>query len=126
MPGRRILVIDDSSLIREVARLGLERVESWSVITAENGSDGVAKAEAERPDAILLDWVMPGMEGPAVCQALKAGEATRAIPVIFLTGSEDAAQSGALESLPVHGVIAKPFDPAGLAGQVAEALGWEI
>lgn len=117
--SRRILVIDDSDLIRQVATLALGRA-GWEVLTAEDGTTGADLAVAERPDAILLDVVMEGLDGPATLTLLREREATRETPVLFLTAkAEDAI---ALED--AQGVIAKPFDTATLAAAVSAALGW--
>lgn len=123
--ARRILVIDDSALIREVARVCLQRRDDLVVQTASTGVEGVAAALARPPDAILLDVVMPDMDGPAALQALRAHDRTRAIPVVLVTGRDSAADRRAFSALGVVGVIAKPFDAATLAGQVRDMLGWQ-
>jgi CheY-like chemotaxis protein len=122
---RRILVVDDSPLIREAARIGLEAVAGHSVETAQSGEESVARAAAQRPDAILLDVVMPGMDGPATLAALRAGEATRDLPVVMVTGLDAATHGPQLEELGAAGMISKPFDPSTLAAQVAQLLRWE-
>lgn len=122
---RRILVVDDSPLIREAARIGLEAVAGHSVETAQSGEEAVARAAAQRPDAILLDVVMPGMDGPATLAALRAGEATRDLPVVMVTGLDAATHGPQLEELGAAGMISKPFDPTTLASQVAQLLRWE-
>ncbi len=122
---RRILVVDDSPLIREAARIGLEAVAGHSVETAQSGEEAVARAAAQRPDAILLDVVMPGMDGPATLAALRAGEATRDLPVVMVTGLDAATHGPQLEELGAAGMISKPFDPSTLAAQVAQLLRWE-
>ena len=121
---KQILVVDDSPLIREVARLGLEAGSGWKVLSAESGPEAVARASAERPEAILLDVVMPGMDGPATLRELRAVPATTQIPVILVTARDGSADRARFESLDVAGVITKPFTMQGLAGQVAEILGW--
>jgi CheY-like chemotaxis protein len=116
----RVLVIDDSDLIRQVAQLALGRA-GWETLLAPAGREGVELAAAERPDAILLDVVMDGFDGPETLALLRAGEATREIPVLFLTARE----SGAFDPGDAQGVIAKPFEIGTLAGDVAAALGWQ-
>jgi DNA-binding response OmpR family regulator len=117
--ARRILVIDDSDLIRQVAQLGLARA-GWEVLTAEGGREGAALAETERPDAILLDVVMDDLDGPATLVLLREQEATRDIPVLFLT----ARPQDAIGADGAAGVLAKPFDVGSLAADVSAALGW--
>jgi CheY-like chemotaxis protein len=125
-PGvrRTILVVDDSALIREVVRIGLGGERGWEVRMAASGAEGVEAASRERPDAILLDVEMPDLDGPATLARLRAQDATREIPVLFLTGHSAEEDCRELEALGASGVIAKPFDPAGLAAEVTRRLGW--
>jgi len=122
---RRILIVDDEDDIREVAQMSLEMVAGWEVIPARSGDEGVRLAAERRPDAILLDVMMPGMDGPATAALLRARAETAAIPVILLTAKVQPADRRHLESLGVAGVLAKPFDPMELANQVSSVLGWE-
>ena len=121
----RILIIDDEDDIREVAALSLESVAGWEVIKASSGAQGLARAAEHQPDAILLDVMMPAMDGPAMLAKLRAARATSHIPIVLLTAKVQAVQNGSLSHLPVAGILLKPFDPLRLAGQVADALGWE-
>jgi CheY-like chemotaxis protein len=121
---KRVLVVDDSLLIREVARVSLESAGDFVVATAESGAQAVEAALAERPDAILLDVVMPEMDGPATVEALRARDETRKIPVVLVTGRDQEEDHRAFAELGVEGVIAKPFDAGALAGQVRDLLGW--
>jgi CheY-like chemotaxis protein len=124
MPGKRILVIDDEDDIREVAQVSLELVGSFEVITASNGRDGVDRARSERPDAILLDVMMPDMDGPTTLAELRADPATHDIPVVFLTAKTQMAERTRLAELGAAGVLTKPFDPLKLPAEVAAALQW--
>ena len=124
MATKHILIIDDEDDIREVAQLSLETVGNWEVVTARSGQEGLAKAAAARPDAILLDVMMPDMDGPTTFQQLLNTSAIRHIPVILMTAKVQASDRRRFASLGVKGVIAKPFDPLTLAEQVTEALGW--
>jgi CheY-like chemotaxis protein len=121
---RRVLIVDDEDDIREVAQMSLEMVAGWEVIPARSGDEGVRLAAEERPDAILLDVMMPGMDGPATAERLRERPETAAIPVILLTAKVQPADRRRLESLGVAGVLAKPFDPMELANQVSAVLGW--
>lgn len=121
---KRILIIDDEDDIREVAQLCLEMVASWEVLTACSGSEGIAIAEVQQPDAILLDVMMPDMDGIATFQNLRANIATHHIPVILLTAKVQSADRRRFAQLGVKEMIPKPFNPLKLASQVAEALGW--
>lgn len=124
MTAKRILVIDDEDDIREVAQLCLETLGGWEVITASSGNEGLCKALAELPDAIILDVMMPQMDGPTTYQKLRENTATQNIPVIFLTAKAQLAEQRKFAELGAKGVLAKPFEPLLLANQVAEVLGW--
>jgi DNA-binding response OmpR family regulator len=117
-----VLVVDDSLLMRSAAALGLSRVAGWDVATAASGRAGVELAAGYRPDAILLDVVMPELDGPATLRALREQATTHDTPVVFLTAG--AGEPGALVALGAAGVIAKPFEPGELAAQLSEVLGW--
>ena len=126
MKGKRILLIEDEDDIREVARLSLENAEGWEVQTARSGPEGLALAGRARPDAILLDVMMPGMDGPATLERLHSTVATEHIPVILFTAKSQAAELRRFAELGAAAVITKPFDPMKLASQVAQVLGWKV
>lgn len=122
---KRVLVIDDEDDIREVAQLSLEAVAGWEVFGASSGSEGLRVAAEQQPDAILLDVMMPEMDGPSTFRALRAQAATAEIPVILLTAKVQASDRSRFQDLGVSGVLTKPFDPMELARQVSDTLGWE-
>ena len=122
MSSNRILVIDDDDSIREVAQLALEILGGWQVSTAGGGADGVAKAAAERPDVILLDVMMPDLDGPATLARLRTAAATNDIPVIFLTAKIRPADRARFLGLGAEGVITKPFDPTSLSDEIFALL----
>lgn len=124
MTVKRILLIDDEDDIREVAQLCLETVGGWEVITADCGKEGLIKAEQEQPDAILLDVMMPELDGPATFQALQKNAATKDIPVVLLTAKVQASEQRRFSELGVKAVLAKPFDPLSLSTELAAVLGW--
>lgn len=126
MTSKRILVIDDEDDIREVAQLCLETLGGWEVMTAACGSEGLLKAETQQPDAILLDVMMPDMDGPTTFHKLKVNPATEDIPVVFLTAKVQAAEQRRFAELGVKAVLTKPFDPLMLATEVAKVLGWNL
>jgi CheY-like chemotaxis protein len=121
---RRVLVVDDDDMLREVAKVSLEMVGGWEVLTAGSGSEACEVAVRERPDALLLDVMMPGMDGPSTVVALRGEPVTRDIPVIFLTAKVGGDGHQQWEHLDVSGVIPKPFDPMSLPAEVARLLGW--
>jgi CheY-like chemotaxis protein len=121
---KRILVIDDEDDIREVAQVSLELVGPFDVVTASNGRDGVERARTAQPDAILLDVMMPDLDGPSTLAELRADPATRAIPVLFLTAKTQAAERARLAELGADGILTKPFDPLKLASDISTTLHW--
>ena len=124
MPDKRVLVIDDEDDIREIAQDSLEMLGGYQVSTASSGAQGLVDARAQRPDAILLDMMMPDMDGTETFQKLQEDATTRDIPVILLTAKVQSSDRLRFAKLGVTGVIAKPFDPLSLADQVAQILGW--
>ncbi len=126
MAERNILIIDDENDIREVAAMSLESVCGWGVMQAGSGKEGVRIAEERHPDAILLDVMMPDLDGPSTLQLLKANQITAQIPVIFLTAKVQSADRKRFADLGVSAVLSKPFDPMVLGEQIAEALGWAL
>ncbi|HEX8451588.1 MAG TPA: response regulator [Longimicrobium sp.] len=121
---KRILIVDDEDDIREVAQMTLEMMAGWEVRAAPSGESALSMAAADPPDAILLDVMMPGMDGPATLARLLADPATARVPVVFLTAKAQAAEQRRLAEMGAAGVLAKPFDPARLAEQVSQVLGW--
>lgn len=121
---KRVLVVDDDDDIREVAAASLELVGGWDVLTANCAAEAIMLAETEQPDAILLDVMMPDMDGASAARRLRAGPKTRHIPVVLLTAKVQPGDRNLFEDLPVVAVIAKPFRPTELPSQLAEVLGW--
>lgn len=124
MNRKRILLVDDDPVILEVAQLTLEAVGGFQVSTAGGGAEALVAAARDLPDAILLDMMMPGMDGPTTVAGLRDNAATRDIPVILLTAKTKGPIRHSWTDLGVAGLIAKPFDPMRLPNQVAELLGW--
>jgi DNA-binding response OmpR family regulator len=123
-PQRCVLIIDDSAVIRQIAEMTLGS-RGWRILTAESGPQGIAIAASERPDAILLDVVMPDPDGLETLSRLRGDARTVGIPVIFLTGLADREEERAkLSALGAAGVLAKPFDPGTLPELIAGVLRW--
>ena len=121
---RRILIIDDEDDIREVAALSLETIAGWEIVVARSGAQGLAIAAECRPDAILLDVMMPGMDGPATFRELRRNPVTASIPVLLLTAKVQSSDQRRFADLGVQAVLFKPFDPLTLAKQIGDSLGW--
>jgi two-component system, OmpR family, alkaline phosphatase synthesis response regulator PhoP len=124
MIERRILIIDDEEAIQTVVQFGLKMTAGWDVMTASSGSEGIVRAQAEQPDMILLDVMMPEMDGLATFRALQQQADTRSIPVIFLTAKAQASEKRLFNDTGVNGVITKPFNALELAEQICKVLEW--
>ena len=118
----RVLIIDDEEDTRSIASMSLTILGGLEVIEAENGQDGVNKAAAEQPDVILLDMMMPIMDGPSTLEALRSNDRTRNIPVIFLTAKAMTSDIERLKRMGARGILTKPFDPTVLATQMKAIL----
>ena len=118
----RVLVIDDEAPIRLLCRVNLE-AEGMTVLEAKDGPSGVAKAKEEQPDVVLLDVMMPGLDGWRVAEELLEDPNTREIPIVFLTARAEFRDRA--RGLDIGGVdyITKPFNPVELAPLVRSLLG---
>ena len=118
----KVLIVDDEEDVRYVARMSLARIGNMTVIEAASGEEGITLARSERPDVILLDMMMPGMNGTVTFATLREIEETRAIPVVFLTARTSADEVAQLKMMGARGVVAKPFDPMTLARDITALL----
>jgi two-component system OmpR family response regulator len=118
----RILLVDDEADIREVVELSLRLDPAFSVRSCASGADAIAAAGNWRPDMILCDVMMPGMDGPATLARLRESPQTVNTPVVFMTARVQAHEIEHFKSLGAVGVIAKPFDPMTLAASVRNHL----
>ena len=118
MTAIRLLHVDDEPDIRTVVELALSLDPIFEVRSCESGADALAAAAEWRPDVMLLDVMMPVMDGPATLAQLRANPATTDIPVIFMTARAQARETERFRSLGAIGVIPKPFDPMTLAASV--------
>lgn len=120
-----ILIVDDEEDVRAITQLGLEMGAGWTVITASSGQEALSIAAEQQPDAILLDMMMPDMDGRSTLQKLRQNASTQAIPVILVTAKVQQSDQTSFLDLPVAAIIPKPFRPLLLAEQIREALGWD-
>jgi two-component system, OmpR family, response regulator len=118
----RVLIADDSRILRRLITLSLTRVGGLDVIESADGRQAVELAQREHPDAVLLDVQMPGFDGPAVLASLSADPGTTGIPVVFLTAECDPSEHARLRALGARGVLQKPFDPETLPRDFLGAL----
>ena len=120
-----VLVVDDDDDIRELTQLALETVSGWNIVTAEGGFAAIEMCRAHHPDAVLLDMMMPDMDGLTTFEHLQADPVTRDIPVILFTAKGRVGEKQPWENYAIRGMIAKPYDPMTLGEQVSEILKWD-
>ena len=121
---RRILIIDDEEDIREVAALSLEATAGWEILTARSGAEGIEIATSQQPDAILMDVMMPGVDGPTTFRTMQGISTVNTIPVLLLTAKVQGVDQRRFAGLGVAAVLFKPFDPLTLAQQICDELNW--
>ncbi|NJN20439.1 MAG: response regulator [Leptolyngbya sp. RL_3_1] len=126
MSSKRVLIVDDEESIQKVVSLSLKMEANWDILTASSGREGISQAEFYGPDAILLDVMMPEMDGIATFEALCENPHTQAIPVVLLTAKTRTAEKRLFQKIGVAGVITKPFNPLTLASQIAHLLDWSL
>lgn len=122
--AKRILIIDDEAHVREVVQTCLEMLSNWDVLSAASCCEGLDRLQVEQLDAILLDVIMPQLDGFAFLRQLRSNPATQGIPVVLLTAMAQELDPQQLPALGVRVAIAKPFDPLSLTNEIAKALGW--
>lgn len=119
-----IVLIDDDEAIREIAHISLTRLGGHQVHATGSGPEGIELVRLHRPDVVVVDVMMPGMDGPAVAAALRADPEVGGVAVVFLTAKAGADELAALSSSGGVGVITKPFDPMTLSQRLGELLSW--
>ncbi len=122
MKINKVLIIEDEPHIRRIGELSLRGVGKWEVVLAASGAEGLERAASEQPDVILLDVMMPGMDGPTTLAELRAQLNTANIPVIFITAKVEKHEVERYLSLGAVGVISKPFDPLKLPREIQQIL----
>lgn len=124
MNPKRVLIIDDEEAIQTVVKFGLQMAAGWDVLTANSGMEGICQAQSEQPDIILLDVMMPEMDGLTTFQKLSQDPETQSIPVILLTAKAQASEKRIFQKTGVNGVITKPFNSLDLAKEITQILNW--
>jgi two-component system, OmpR family, alkaline phosphatase synthesis response regulator PhoP len=122
MQIRKVLLVEDEQDIRKVAQISLQFRGGWTVVVATDGIDGLAMAASERPDLILLDCMMPRMDGYETCRQLKLQPELRDIPVIFLTAKSQESEVRKGLQVGAVGYLIKPFNPMRLADEILTIL----
>jgi CheY-like chemotaxis protein len=118
----RLLCADDEEDIRAILRLALGLDPEFDVEIVDSGADAIARATASPFDAILLDGMMPGMDGYETCRRLKADPATAHVPIVFLTAKTQREETQRALDLGAKACLTKPFDPMTIAREVRAAL----
>lgn len=121
--SKRILIIDDDDDLREATQICLEITGDWEILTASSGREGLIEAIAKKPDLILLDVMMPVMDGLETFTELQGNLVTCSIPVVLLTAKAQPAELRSFTKLQVSDVITKPYDPFTLSDRIARILG---
>ncbi len=120
---RSVLLVDDDADIRQIGAIALGAVGGLEVLEAQGGLQALQMARTHHPDVILLDVMMPDLDGPMTLAELRRDPITQGVPVIFLTAKVQASDVQRYINMGAMGAIAKPFDPMTLAGQVRGMLG---
>lgn len=125
MTIRTILLVDDEPDIRAIAEIALHAVGGFRILLAGSGPEALDRLAAERPDLVLLDVMMPGLDGIATFAAMRARPDLAGLPVIFMTAKVQRGEIERYVALGAIGVIAKPFDPMTLADEIRRIAGGE-
>ncbi len=123
MPIKKVLLVDDEDNIRLIAQIGLEDRPNWQILSVASGQEGLDLAVKEKPDLILLDVMMAGMDGRVTLEKLRDNPDTADIPVIFMTAKAQKHELDSYLALGVLGVITKPFDPMTLSTEIEKMAG---
>jgi CheY-like chemotaxis protein len=117
-PLRRICCVEDDDDIRRIVRLSLEKIGKMTVDLVSDPALAIDSMIAFRPDLVMLDWMMPGMDGPALLRKMREVPETRALPVVFVTAKASQRELAELRALGAAGAISKPFAPKDLPDQL--------
>lgn len=120
--ARKVMLVDDDDDVRLIAQMALRDVGGWPTLALASARLAVELAGTEQPDVILLDVMMPDLDGPTALRQLRRDPATAKIPVIFMTAKARPSEADRLVALGAAGVITKPFDPMTLAAEVARIM----
>jgi CheY-like chemotaxis protein len=120
--ARNILVVDDEVDLRNLVQACLEIMGDWQVVTVGSGIEALKEVQNRQLDAILLDLMIPEMDGWTILQRLQSSDKTKQIPVVLLTAKGQSLETAQLNQLNVLGTIKKPFNPMKLADQIEDLL----
>ena len=117
-PLQRVCYVEDDEDIQRIVRLSLERIGQMTVEIVGDPALAIERMIAFQPDLVMLDWMMPGLDGPALFRKMRAVPATRALPVVFITAKASDRELAELKALGAAGAISKPFAPKDLPDQL--------
>ena len=117
-PLNRICYVEDDEDIQRIVRMSLERVGKMTVEVVSDPMVAIERMIAFNPDLVMLDWMMPGMDGPALFRKMRETPATKALPVVFITAKASQRELDELHGMGALGTISKPFSPKDLPGQL--------
>ena len=123
MTIRKVMLVDDDDDIREIGTMALSEVGQWQVVEAASGSEALTACERETPDVVLLDVMMPEMDGPTTFHSLRKLKSGKEVPIIFMTAKVQKHEVEGYLKLGAQGVIRKPFDPLTLPDEVRQIVG---
>lgn len=124
MINKRVLIVDDDLGIRRIVQISLKAIANWDVLSAGSGSEGIAIAETESIDAILLDVMMPDMDGIETFAKIKENPNIQSVPIILLTAKTKVSEQKQFNNIAIAGVIMKPFKAPALVDQIRSILNW--
>ena len=117
-PLTRVLCVEDDDDIRRILRLSLEKVGGMTVELVADPADAMESIIAFRPELVMLDWMMPEIDGPALLRRMRENPATRGLPIVFVTAKASPRELAELRALGAAGTISKPFAPKDLPDQL--------
>lgn len=117
-PLTRVLCVEDDDDIRRILRLSLEKIGRMTVELVADPAQAIESMIAFRPELVMLDWMMPGIDGPTLYRQMRENPATRALPVVFVTAKASQRELAELQALGAAGTISKPFAPKDLPDQL--------
>ena len=117
-PLNRICYVEDDEDIQRIVRMSLERVGKMTVAVVSDPTQAIATIAEFRPDLVMLDWMMPVMDGPTLFRQMKQRPETSSLPVVFITAKASQRDLDELKALGAAGAISKPFSPKDLPEQL--------
>lgn len=122
-PLQKILYVEDDEDIQRIVRMSLERVGKLTIEIVSNSAEAIDAMKSFQPDLVMLDWMMPGMDGPALFRKMKEDAAVAHLPVVFITAKASQRELDELINLGAKGTISKPFSPKDLPDQLRTLWG---